>query len=235
MNIAFIKKTALAFLLATMITACGKSEQIDTSEVVVGNQSEVKKTYGKFTPKQKKQFDKANQYVEKQDTDSAIKTLTPLAEEGQSDSQNALAFIYIKQNKVVEAKQWFEKAAQQNHPEAQNNLGMIYLQGIGVAPDYAKARQYFEQAATQNSILAQNNLGMMYMQGTGVETNMARAKDYLTRAAEQGSSLAQYNVAMIYLNGLGGEPVDKEQAKKYLQMAAKQGDLDAQSQLNLLK
>ncbi|MBQ9723723.1 MAG: sel1 repeat family protein, partial [Neisseriaceae bacterium] len=158
MNISLIKKTAVALLLATMITACNKSEDYSNIPTVVKEHKIALKLYGKFTSQQKKQFDKANQYIEKQDTDSAIKTLTPLAEEGQSDSQNALAFIYIKQNKVVEAKQWFEKAAQQNHPEAQNNLGMIYLQGIGVAPDYEKARQYFEQAATQNSILAQNNL-----------------------------------------------------------------------------
>ena len=152
MNISLIKKTAVALLLATMITACNKSEDYSNIPNVVKEQKIALKLYGKFTSQQKKQVEKANQYIEKQDTDSAIKTLTPLAEEGQSDSQNALAFIYIKQNKVVEAKQWFEKAAQQNHPEAQNNLGMIYLQGIGVAPDYEKARQYFEQAATQNSI-----------------------------------------------------------------------------------
>ena len=234
MNISCIKKTGLVLLLATIITACGKTDNLDPSQVVVGDKIEKVKTYGQFTPKQQKQFDKANQYIQKQDFDSAVKILIPLAEEGQPDAQNSLAFIYLKQNKVFDAKQWWEKAANQNHPEAQNNIGTIYLQGIGVDYDYEKARQYLEKAAEQNSILAMNNLGMMYMHGTGVETDYARAKEYLSKSADQGSALAQYNLAMIYLNGLG-EAVNKEQAKKYLQMAANQGDEEAQQRLKSLE
>ncbi|MBP5790539.1 MAG: sel1 repeat family protein, partial [Neisseriaceae bacterium] len=114
MNISLIKKISTALLLATILTACGQMDKQD-NPTSVGSQNNP--TYGNFTAEQKKQYNQANKYIDNQEIDSAIKILIPLAEQGQADAQNSLAFIYIKQNKVLDAKQWFEKAAEQNHPE----------------------------------------------------------------------------------------------------------------------
>jgi TPR repeat protein len=45
--------------------------------------------------------------------------------------------------------QWFRRAAERGHVQAQYNLGNMYLKGQGVKPDRAQAKQWFTQAAEQ--------------------------------------------------------------------------------------
>ena len=57
---------------------------------------------------------------------------------------------------------WYRKAAEQNYAEAQNNLGVCYANGQGVAKDEVEAVKWFRKAAEQNYAEAQNNLGVCY-------------------------------------------------------------------------
>jgi hypothetical protein len=50
---------------------------------------------------------------------------------------------------VVEAAKWFRKAAEQNHAEAQYNLGECYYRGKGVTKDYMEAYRWFTWALSQ--------------------------------------------------------------------------------------
>ncbi|MBR3086925.1 MAG: sel1 repeat family protein [Kiritimatiellae bacterium] len=47
---------------------------------------------------------------------------------------------------MSEAIRWFEKAAEQNDPDALFNLGLLYYSGKGVRRDWAKARELLERA-----------------------------------------------------------------------------------------
>ncbi|WP_368656011.1 hypothetical protein [Testudinibacter aquarius] len=47
------------------------------------------------------------------------------------------------------AKSYYEQAAAQGDPNAVHNLGVLYVQGLGVKLDYARAKSYYEQAAAQ--------------------------------------------------------------------------------------
>jgi TPR repeat protein len=51
---------------------------------------------------------------------------------------------------VDEARQWYEKAAEQGMPEAQTVLGDFHAMGIGGVPaDAEAARSWYEKAAAQ--------------------------------------------------------------------------------------
>ena len=47
-----------------------------------------------------------------------------------------------------EAAQWFHRAAEHGHADAQSNLGMMYAKGAGVPQDYARAHMWFNIAAS---------------------------------------------------------------------------------------
>ena len=55
---------------------------------------------------------------------------------------------------------WWRKAAEQDLPDAQNNLGARYADGQGVAKDAVEAVKWFRKAAAQNDPEAQFNLGV---------------------------------------------------------------------------
>ena len=56
-------------------------------------------------------------------------------------------------------------AASLGHPEAQYNLGIAYIEGVGVKQNVAKAAHYFEEAATNDVMEASYNLGLIYENG----------------------------------------------------------------------
>lgn len=65
------------------------------------------------------------------------------------------------------AAQWFRKAAEQGLPEAQNQLGAMYLHGRGVPKDYTQALEWFVKAAEQGFPEAHVQLGAVYFAGGG--------------------------------------------------------------------
>jgi hypothetical protein len=65
------------------------------------------------------------------------------------------------------AAQWFRKAAEQGLPEAQNQLGAMYLHGRGVPKDYTQALAWFVKAAEQGYPEAHAQLGAVYFADRG--------------------------------------------------------------------
>ncbi|MCH8150035.1 MAG: SEL1-like repeat protein, partial [Planctomycetes bacterium] len=91
----------------------------------------------------------------------------------------------------------------QGDADAQNNLGGMYKEGLGVAQDYAVAVRWYRKAAEQGYANAQKNLGFMYDNGLGVAQDYAAAVKWYRKAADQGSALAQNNLGVMYRNGWG--------------------------------
>lgn len=56
------------------------------------------------------------------------------------------------------AKEWYLKAAEQNHAHAQYMIGWIYEHNLGVSKDYEKAKEWYLKAAALGHIPAQNSL-----------------------------------------------------------------------------
>lgn len=80
---------------------------------------------------------------------------------------------------------------------AQNNIGLIYNDGIGVLQDYAEAIKWYRLAAAQGNAFAQTNLGAMYKNGRGVLQDYAKAIRLYRIAAEKGNAGAQNNLAVM--------------------------------------
>lgn len=59
----------------------------------------------------------------------------------------------------------FTKSAEQGHADAQNNLGLMYKEGLSIPQSDYEAFKWFTKAAEQGHVDAQNNLGLIYRDG----------------------------------------------------------------------
>ncbi len=107
--------------------------------------------------------------------------------------QHEKSFVYLK------------AAAERGYRIAQNNLGVLYLDGLGVPQDVEKAAYWYRQSAEQGDQVAQTNLGVLYREGTGVPQSMEIAFQWFELAARTRDWYAQFNMGYMYLNGFGVE------------------------------
>jgi TPR repeat protein len=126
-----------------------------------------------------------------------------------------------------EALRWFHKAAEGSNPEAQLNLGIVYMNGHGVAQSDKEAVQWWLKSAEQGNAMAQNNLGYFYWSGRGVPKSYKEALKWYRKAAFEGNANAQSNLGLAYENGQGVVQ-NYEEAMRWFMMAAEQGHPTAQ-------
>ena len=122
--------------------------------------------------------------------------------------------------------------AEQGDAEAQNEVGLCYINGQGVERDDTQAEEWFRKAAEQWNTDAQDNLGVCYTNGWGVTRDDTRAVVWYQTAADQGNCCAQNHLANCYYYGLG-VVLDYTQAAEWYRKAAEQGYADAQYNLGL--
>ena len=67
-------------------------------------------------------------------------------------------------------------AAEQGRASAQNNLGVMYENGLGIPQDETEAVRWYRLAADQGLADAQHNLGDMYADGRGVPQDETEAR-----------------------------------------------------------
>ena len=113
------------------------------------------------------------------------------AEFNDPDAQNYLAKVHYAAGEYEHAMSWWENLAEEwNDPEAQCNLGWIYLKGEGVEPDHAAAMDWLYSSAEQGWPAAQYLLGCMYADGTAGVRDVAIARHMLQAALDQGYEAA---------------------------------------------
>ncbi len=125
---------------------------------------------------------------EAKDFTSALRLLSPLADEGIAEAQYRMGMMFQnglgRVKNEVEGFRWMRAAADQGHAYAQHGLGVMYLYGEGPEKDEAKAVECFRAAADQGLPGAQMALGMMYENGQGVEKNEVEARRWYKLAEE---------------------------------------------------
>ena len=156
-----------------------------------------------------------------------------------------------------------EKLAEANKgsPEAQFDVGTMYLNGRGVAADRAKALEWLRQAALQGEPkavtrlkLMQANetrfaktaslaskgdkeslydLGNMHLEGVGTNIDVVKAIAAFEQSANQGHTKAAYKIGLIFYEGNGIKPNSKH-AFKWFRQAADGGYPAAQYYLGKL-
>jgi len=93
---------------------------------------------------------------------------------------------YGKGDFATAAKLW-KQSADEGNAAAQNNLGILYDLGKGVARDDGKALEWFHKSADQGFARAQFNLGRKYDNGEGIERDPVTAYMWFLLAAAGGN------------------------------------------------
>ena len=118
-------------------------------------------------------------------------------------------------------------AAEQGNASAQNNLGHLYYNGLGVSRDYAEAARWFRKAAEQGHAEAQSTVGNLFAHGKGLPQDYDEALRWYRKAADQGWAEAYTHLGEMYFQG-HGVTQDYAQAVAWLRRAAEQGDARGQ-------
>ncbi|KAG9062202.1 hypothetical protein KI688_006534 [Linnemannia hyalina] len=157
------------------------------------------------------------------------------ANSGDVQAQVALGDRYNDGREVYQncdaALDWYLKAAEQHHPRALFNIGLLYDQGHnGVPQDNAKAFEWFLKAALQGYADAQVKVSQAYTDGAGVPQDNIEAMEWSVKAAENGHEGMQYNMGAAYEKGQGVPQSDSRSFEWYLK-SADQGFTKAQERV----
>ena len=100
---------------------------------------------------------------------------------------NANASVQLAFMSNIPSKMYLRKAKEQGDSiNAPYYLGVIYKEGIGLKPDYAKARAYLEMSFNEKDIRAGVDLALMYSGGLGVPVNYDEAWKICDKIMELG-------------------------------------------------
>ncbi|MBU0992502.1 MAG: SEL1-like repeat protein [Proteobacteria bacterium] len=166
----------------------------------------------------------------KKDDEDSMSSYQWAAEKGEPMAQFKMGVHYHKKNNPEAFKQaayWYCRAAEQDLPEAQYNLGYLYLEGQGMAKDVESGIRWIKKAANQGFTMAQYELGAFYQAGLFVKQDFQSAFDWFKKAAEKDSIEAQYNLGYLYLEGKGTGK-NPETAVQWIEKAAHKGLANAQ-------
>jgi len=166
-----------------------------------------------------------------------LKTLLPLLLI--SASSLALSADLAKGLSAAARQDWaqalseFKPLAEIGDPNAEVNLGNLYLRGLGVEENPAEAFKWFKRAADQGNVKGEGKTAMMYFYGLGTPKDEAEAIRWFTKAAEQGDPDSASILGGIYSLGEGAAK-DRTQAYLWYSVAADRGKKDALEQRSTL-
>jgi len=123
--------------------------------------------------------------------------------------------------------------ARAGDPEAQNQLGVFFVDGVGVPQSPEEAAKWYRLAAEQDYPWSMTNLGSLYENGDGVPQDDIQAVYWYRRAAEQGFAIGQRRLGRMYQRGLG-VPEDHSEAVRLYRLAADQGNAAANNDLGVM-
>src|SRR3954453_20141399 len=134
---------------------------------------------------------------QRSDYSGAVAIWRPLAENGDADAAFNLGQAYrlgrgVPTNLAL-AKSWFERAARQNHVDAQTTLGLLLFQN----GDQAEGLKWLKAAAEQGEARALLVYGTALFNGDGVTQDQVLGYAYVSRAAAQGLAPAKETLAQL--------------------------------------
>ena len=166
-----------------------------------------------------------------------IESLIQKASTGDANAQNKLGDAYhygvcgedgeelILKKDGKQAVEWYRKAAEQGHTQAQANLAWMYQYGEGVRKNQKQAFVWYRKAAEHGCASAQASLAGLYRDGEGVAQDEGQAIFWFRKAAELGGKEYQRRLAEVLMDE---EP---QEAAQWYQLAAEAGDAEAQFEL----
>jgi uncharacterized protein len=116
---------------------------------------------------------------------------------------------------------------------AQNVLGLMYEEGIGIKVDIDKAFVYYKFAAEQGLAKAQFNLALCYKMAKGCEKDYIKAREFFTYASKQNHNRSFYELGLMYEDGLALKK-DEKKANELYQQSAMNGFKPAYKKLEII-
>jgi len=162
--------------------------------------------------------------------EQALRLYSRAGNAGIADAFDEGGAIYAQadQPDYLEAKSWFERAAQGGSPDGYADLGRLYEKGLGVNRDPAIALNLFNQAASRGSPDGMYHVGLAYFNGLGVPKNPISACEWFLRAAAAGKNpYAKGQAGVCYYNGTGVAE-NHEAAFNLFALAGQAGLVDGQ-------
>ena len=128
-----------------------------------------------------------------------------------ADSQYKIACLYFSGDGTVKdevkAFEWMKKAAENNHPGGQANIGAAYSTGsFGFKKDTSEGLKWTQKAVDQGERMAEYNLGVMYLDGCGVQKDPERGLKLIQSSADKG-----YDYARTFLEKRKSQPATNPQ------------------------
>ncbi len=140
------------------------------------------------------------------------------------------AAAYIRAHKILKDQALYGYvanelmvAAKQGLPEAENDLGVLYLFGFGVSRDTRLGVQYIKSAAYKGVTTAEVNLGFLTAFGIETPQNWRTAESLFLKAAGKGSPVANALLAASMARGTDLTRQDLRKAYRHILLARAYG------------
>ena len=150
--------------------------------------------------------------------------LLEAASSGDTTARFELGLYYYRQNEFGRARRWFSRAGKQGHGQALVQLGLIELQGLGLAANADEARRHFQAAAETGDARGHYELATLLYRGREFGQDREAAAMHLNLSARGGCSAALRTCAILVAN-----QGDQELAARCFLLAAERGDMFSQS------
>ena len=134
------------------------------------------------------------------------------------------SILYYGADDTAQAIEWFRKAAAQQYPPAEFQIGQLYDFGFGVVQSDGEALSWYRRAAGQGHAAADRAVGDFYQKGRSVTADATEASRWYRRAADADDIRAQYQLGQLYFDGTG-VPRDYAAAYLWFSLAASQAPL----------
>jgi TPR repeat protein len=102
----------------------------------------------------------------------------------------------------AEAKCWFEIAAAKGDTRAKTEIGLLYLNGLGVAPSASEAQKYLTETASGGDTEAMDALAALYGSGKLVPQDQATAQKWQQAANDLRAKLAPLCALPVVRNAM---------------------------------
>ena len=180
----------------------------------------------------------AQKYINNDDYAGAFPYLKIVANAGDAWAQYSIGLCYFGGDGTAQdykaAVHWFEKAAKQGKPEAQEWLGKTCWK---LGYEYEKAEknrdalEWYEKAAQAGNMHGQYNTAFHYCYKKSGIQDYKKAFYWFEKAAQQGDKDGQRMLGAMYADGKGTVK-DMDKACFWWKKAAAQGDEQAQKSLD---
>lgn len=163
-----------------------------------------------------------------------------LERDSEKEIQNSLGLLheYIAHD-YQRAFSYYELSATQGYSYAQNNMGHVYFEGIGVPNDYEKAYKWYLLAISQGIASAHNQIAVMFYlkliaPEMSSEDRYNEARKWLKLSIEVPYTKGCFNLGQLYTDNSYSKR-NYGKAIKYYNLSLKRGNVVAQRCLDFFK